>query len=132
MVSAVRFHGPCAPLVFDGAMNSDIFLDWTRQFLLRELQEGDVVILDNLRPHWASGFQALVESVGARVLHLPPYSPDFNPIENMWAKIKAFLRKAKARTFDALVNAVGGALMEITPEDCLGFFRHCGYVSTAT
>jgi transposase len=128
LLCAIRRQGPVAPLVFEGALNGEIFLEWTQRFLRRELRAGDVVVLDNLRTHAVAGFEKLVRSRGARVLYLPPYSPDFNPIENMWSKVKAYLRKAKARTFDALVTAVGKALASVSKEDCIGFFHHCGYV----
>ena len=128
LLCAIRLAGPVAPMIFEGALNGEIFLDWTRQFLRRELRRGDVVIMDNLRPHAVAGIADTVAAAGARVQHLPPYSPDFNPIENMWSKVKALLRKSKARSFDSLVEAVGKALKRITKEDCIGFFRHCGYV----
>jgi transposase len=92
-----------------------------------ELKPGDVVILDNLQPHKAKGVREMIEAAGAKLLYLPPYSPDFNPIENMWSKVKQHLRSAAARTFDALQEAVTSALETITPSDCAGYFRHCGY-----
>jgi transposase len=89
-----------------------------------------VVILDNLRPHKASGVREMIEAVGATLLYLPPYSPDFNPIENMWSKVKQHLRSAAARTFESLGQAVSAALQTISTSDCVGFFRHCGYPGT--
>lgn len=114
ILSGIKRDGPVAPLVIDGTLDGEMFLEWTRRFLLRELQPGDVVILDNLSTHKVAGFAELVEAAGARVLYLPPYSPDFNPIENMWSKMKEFLRAAQARTFDALVAAVGEAFKQVT------------------
>ena len=88
------------------------------------------MILDNLQPHKAAGVKEMIEKAGARLLYLPPYSPDFNPIENMWSKVKRKLRSTAARTFEALTQAVWSALDQVTPQDCLGFFRGCGYVAT--
>ena len=127
MISAVRTTGPCAAAVISGATDSDVFLAYVEHVLVPELTQGDVVILDNLQPHKAAGVKEMLEAAGAKLLYLPPYSPDFNPIENMWSKVKQHLRSAAARTFDALQEAVTSALTTITAEDCVGFFRHCGY-----
>lgn len=130
MISAIRSSGPCAAAVVSGATDSDVFRAYVQHVLVPELHAGDVVILDNLQPHKAAGVRELIESAGATLLYLPPYSPDFNPIENMWSKVKQYLRSAAARSFDALQEAVTAALHTITPEDCLGFFRHCGHIAT--
>lgn len=129
MISAIRTSGPCAAAVVSGATDSDVFLAYVRHVLVPELDRGDVVILDNLQPHKAAGVREMIEAAGATLLYLPPYSPDFNPIENMWSKVKQYLRSAAARTFDELQEAVTAALHTITPRDCLGFFRHCGYIA---
>ena len=89
-----------------------------------------MVVLDNLQPHKAAGVRETIEAAGATLLYLPPYSPDFNPIENMWSKVKQFLRSAAARTFESLLEAIGAALRTVSVDDCLGFFRHCGYPAT--
>jgi len=127
MISAVRTSGPCAAALVSGATDSEIFLAYVEHVLVPELTPGDVVILDNLSPHKAAGVREKIESAGATLLYLPPYSPDFNPIENMWSKVKRYLRSAAARTYEALQEAVTSALETITPNDCRGFFRHCGY-----
>jgi transposase len=127
MISAIRTTGPCAAAVVTGATDSDVFLAYVQHVLVPELKPGDVVILDNLQPHKAKGVREMIEAAGAKLLYLPPYSPDFNPIENMWSKVKQHLRSAAARTFDALQEAVTAALETITPSDCAGYFRHCGY-----
>lgn len=95
--------------------------------LIDFLRPGDIVIMDNLRSHKVDGVVELIESVGATVLYLPPYSPDFNPIEEMWSKIKAYLRMVKARTVDALLSAIPDAFASVMTADILGWFDHCGY-----
>jgi transposase len=127
MISAIRLSGPFAPAVFNGPTDTDVFRAYVQQVLIKELQPGDVVVMDNLRPHKAAGIRQAIESVGARVLYLPPYSPDFNPIEAMWSKIKQYLRSVSPRNWDALCDAVGKGLDRVTVQDCLGFFDHCGY-----
>jgi transposase len=92
LISGIRLNGPCAPWLFDGPMNGEMFLAWVTQGLVPTLQKGDLVILDNLATHKIRGIVEAIEAVGARLLYLPPYSPDFNPIENMWSKIKQILR----------------------------------------
>ena len=91
---------------------------------------GDVVVMDNLQTHKIAGVREAIEAVGATLLYLPPYSPDFNPIENMWSKVKPWLRSAAARNFDALCDAIAAALKAVTADDCRGFFGHCGYLAT--
>lgn len=130
MISAIRSTGPFAAAMVNGATDSDVFLTYVQHALLPELTAGDVVIMDNLQPHKAAGVREMIESAGATLLYLPPYSPDLNPIENMWSKVKQHLRSAAARTQEALQEAVTAALHAITPRDCLGFFRHCGYRAT--
>ena len=92
-----------------------------------ELRAGDIVVMDNLSPHKASAIREAIEAAGAEVWYLPPYSPDFNPIEKMWSKIKEFLRKAKARTQEALFDAIAAALSLVTASDAKGWFESCGY-----
>jgi putative transposase len=97
MLAGIRLSGPVAPFVFDGAIDSEVFRVWTERFLLSELQAGDIVIADNLSSHKTPSARKMIETVGCRLVFLPPYSPDYNPIEAMWAKIKEYLRTAEAR-----------------------------------
>jgi transposase len=127
MISAIRTSGPFAEAIVTGATDSDVFRAYVKDVLAPQLQRGDVVIMDNLQPHKAAGVKEMIEAAGARLLYLPPYSPDYNPIENMWSKVKQHLRSAAARTYDALLKAIADALATITVSDCVGFFRHCGY-----
>ena len=105
---------------------------YIEQSLVPELEPGDIVIMDNLPAHKSLRVTQAIEGAGCLLVYLPPYSPDFNPIENMWSKVKALLRKAAARTFETIVDAVKDALLAITPEDCRGYFCHCGYNATLT
>jgi transposase len=132
LLTAVRSTGPFAATVFDGPMNACTFLGYVTEVLAPALKRGDVVVMDNLPAHKPTAVAAAIEAVGARVLYLPPYSPDLNPIENMFSKVKTHLRAAAARTFDALVEEVGSALRSVTPQDCTGYFGHCGYKQNAT
>jgi transposase len=120
-------RGACAPWLFDGAMDGEMFLAWVRQGLTAVLQAGDLVIMDNLATHKVAGVREAIEAVGARWLYLPPYSPDFNPIENMWSKIKQALRSLSPRTQPELLVAAGLAFDTISTTDRLGFFLHAGY-----
>jgi transposase len=131
MISAIRTSGPFAAATIVGATDSDVFRTYVRQVLAPQLQPGDVVVMDNLSPHKAAGVREAIESVGATLLYLPPYSPDFNPIENMWSKVKGTLRSLAARGIDTLHEAIQVALHTVTPSDCIGFFRHCGYFATS-
>jgi transposase len=129
MIAAVRLSGPGAPWLFEGAMDGEMFLAWVRQGLIPSLQPGDVVILDNLATHKVAGVRESLEAVGARLLYLPPYSPDFNPIENMWSKIKQILRSLAPRDAEALLQAAKTAFAAVTPADCHGFFLHARYAT---
>ena len=129
MISAIRTTGPFASAIVSGATDSEVFRTYVNEVLVPQLSAGDVVILDNLQAHKAAGIQEAIETAGAQLLYLPPYSPDFNPIENMWSKVKGHLRSAAARTFETLQQAVWSALNRVTPNDCAGFFRHCGYAT---
>lgn len=129
MLAAVRTSGPCAAAMVDGPVDADVFRAYTELVLVPNLRPGDVVVMDNLRPHKAAGVREMIEAAGATLLYLPPYSPDYNPIENMWSKVKQWLRSAAARTFEALQRAVWAALDAVTPDDCRGFFAHCGYAA---
>lgn len=127
MISAIRTSGPFASATLLGATDSDVFRIYVSEVLTPQLRAGDVVVMDNLSPHKASGVREAIEAAGASLRYLPPYSPDFNPIENMWSKVKGCLRSLAARTTQTLREAIGQALSRVTPQDCLGYFRHCGY-----
>lgn len=127
MLAALGLKGLAAPWVVDGAVNGDIFRCWVREVLCPTLQPGDIVLWDNLSAHKVAGVEALLTACGARLLRLSPYSPDFNPIEPCWSKMKTFLRRAKARTVEALVDAIKHALDTVTEADIRGWFMHCGY-----
>lgn len=132
LLSAVRLSGALAPMLVDGPINGDSFATWVEEHLVPELEFGDMVIMDNLPAHKSTRVEQAIANAGCTTVYLPPYSPDFNPIENVWSKVKAMLRQACARTLDTLVDAVKSALLAVTPEDCEGYFEHCGYGDTAT
>jgi len=129
LVAGIRLQGPRAPWLFEGAMNGEMFLAWIRQGLAPTLEENDLVIMDNLATHKVIGVSQAIEAVGARLLYLPPYSPDFNPIENLWSKVKGILRRAAPRNQDQLFNAARMAFKEISIADCHGFFLHAQYAT---
>lgn len=126
-VGALRLGGMTAPLVLDGPMNGPAFLAYVEQMLAPTLRRGDTVIMDNLPAHKVAGVRAAIAAKGARLRLLPPYSPDFNPIENAFSKLKAMLRKAAARTIPDLWSAVADALLRFTPTECANYFTACGY-----
>lgn len=130
MVCAILFDRVVAPMVMEGAMNSWIFQGYVNLFLVPELRPGDTVIMDNLASHKSNPVREAIEGAGAKLLFLPPYSPDLNPIEKMWSKVKAQLRSEEKRTKKTLVNAIGRALKSITASDCSGFFRSVGIATT--
>ncbi|WP_201271740.1 IS630-like element ISRm10-1 family transposase [Sinorhizobium meliloti] len=124
---ALRLTGMTAPFVYDGAMNGNVFLAYVEQVLLPTLQAGDVVVMDNLPAHKTSGVRDAIERAGAKLMFLPPYSPDFNPIENAFSKLKAMLRGRAERKIDALWDAVGALIPRFTPDECANYFRAAGY-----
>lgn len=126
-LAGLTTEGVIAPFVLDGPINGECFLAYVEQILAPELREGDIVILDNLSSHKGDAAARLVAGKGARFLFLPPYSPDFNPIEMMFAKLKEILRQAEMRTVDALWNLIGDVLKKFPPEECAAYIRHCGY-----
>jgi transposase len=133
LLAAVRLdNGVVAPMVLDGPVTGESFAGYVRQSLVPELRPGDIVVMDNLPAHKNPAVAEAIEGAGCRLVYLPPYSPDLNPIEPMWSKVKAIVRKVAARTFDALVDAVSDALRSVTLEDCEGYFEHCGYDATST
>ena len=120
-------QGLIAPFVVDGPMDRAIFTEYVRQVLVPELRPGDIVILDNLPGHKGEEAAELIARCGAKLLFLPPYSPDLNPIEMLFAKLKGLLRKAARRTKEALWKTIGDLLSEFTPEECTNYIRHAGY-----
>lgn len=127
VIAALRLDGLNAPAVFDGPIDSPSFLAYVEQVLVPTLHRGDVVVLDNLAVHKQPEVRVAIEAVGAHLRFLPPYSPDFNPIELAFAKLKAFLRAARPRTFDDVNVLVAIALELFTATECRNYVRHCGY-----
>lgn len=125
--AALRHDGLTAPMMLDGPMNGEAFLAYVTNVLVPTLRLGDVVIMDNLPSHKIAGIKEAIEAAGASLCYLPPYSPDFNPIEQVFSKIKALLRKAAARTLDALWQAIADILNTFTPEECAAYFKNSGY-----
>ena len=130
IIGAMRLDGSTACMAVDGATDKDVFREYVRRVLVPALRTGDIVVLDNLSAHKDRPTRELVEEAGATLRFLPPYSPDFNPIEKMWSKVKTFLRARKARTEDDLYQAIGKSLKIITSQDAEGWFRSCGYTAT--
>jgi transposase len=130
VIAALGLDGVCAPMVLPGSTDTAVFQAYVEQVLVPELHKGDVVVFDNLKPHLAAGVAKSIEGAGAHVLPLPPYSPDYTPIEEMFSKVKQSLRRAEARTRTGLYDAVGEALRRVTPQDSLGWFRHAGLCAT--
>jgi transposase len=131
-LGTMSLRGMEAVMTVPSATDGDVFRAYVEQVLCARLEPGDVVIMDNLSAHKVAGVRQLIESCGAQVLYLPPYSPDLNPIEKAWSKFKQFLRSAKARTAEALDNAITEALKTISAENAAAWFRSCGYRDTAT
>ena len=127
IVSSMRLDGACAYDVIDGSMNGEKFLDYAQNVLVPTLRPGDIVVMDNLRAHKVSGVEEAIASAGASTVYLPPYSPDLNPIEKMWSKVKIFMRKWKVRMQCLLAWAIEEAISLVTPSDCDGWFSCCGY-----
>ena len=127
LLSSISLSGMGPSMVVEGGANGAVFEAYLQRTLLPTLGEGDVVVMDNLSVHKSEKVAELIQSAGARVLYLPPYSPDFNPIEVAFSKIKGLLRKAGARVREVLVDAIGAALSEVSAEDARAFFEHCGY-----
>lgn len=127
MISSVRLDGTTACMTIEGATNTEVFQAYVREILRPVLRPGDIVILDNLGAHKNERTLELIRLAGAEARFLPAYSPDLNPIEMMWSKVKALLRKARARTHPDLLKAIAHALSCVTPQDALGWFAACGY-----
>lgn len=128
-VAGLRASGVIAPLVVDGAINGEIFLVYVRKHLVPTLHPGDIVIMDNLSSHKVVGVEEAIQAAGARVMFLPPYSPDLNPIEQVFAKLKALLRKAEERTISRLWDRIGSILDCFDPAECRHYLRHSGYAA---
>jgi transposase len=126
-VAGLRHTGLTAPFVLDGPINGLWFQAYVDQVLVPTLGKGDIVVMDNLGSHKGAGVRKAIEAAGARLLYLPPYSPDFNPIEMAFSKLKALLRKAAERTLDALWDRIAAVLEEFTPQECANFFAAAGY-----
>ncbi len=126
-VAGLRLSGITAPMVLDGAMNGAVFKAYTEQFLAPSLKPGDIVIMDNLASHKVAGIREAIMAVGAYLLYLPPYSPDLNPIEQAFAKLKAYLRSVSARTVDDLWKAIANIIDKFPPQECANYFRNSGY-----
>lgn len=130
-VGALRAEGFTAPLVLDGAIDGRAFLAYVRQVLAPTLRPGDLLVMDNLSSHKVPGVREAVEAAGAALLYLPPYSPDLNPIELAFGKLKGLLRSAAERTTEGLWNTLGVLLDRFTPDECRRCFAHCGYAQSA-
>ena len=127
MISSLRLDGSTACMTIASATDTEVFRAYVAEVLCPTLRPGDIVVMDNLAPHNSAPTLALIAQAGAEVLFLPAYSPDLNPIEKMWSKVKTLLRSAEARTSDDLVSAIGHALSQVTSQDALGWFTSCGY-----
>lgn len=128
-LAGLRANGFVAPLTIDGAVNGPVFLAWVEQHLSPTLQPGDIVVMDNLSCHKVAGVREAIEAKEAELRYLPPYSPDLNPIELAFSKLKKLLRDGAERTVDKLWELCGRALDDFTPTECLNYFKHCGYAT---
>jgi transposase len=126
-VAALRVGEVTAPCVLDGPMDGESFRAYVEQCLVPTLRQGDIVVMDNLASHKVAGIKQAIEGAGAELRYLPPYSPDLNPIEQLFAKIKALLRKAAARTYDTLITAIADALTKVAPTECGNYLANSGY-----
>jgi transposase len=127
VVGAIALDGIRAMMAYEGGTTNQAFLHFVRHALVPALKHGDLVVWDNLKAHYANGVREAIEAVGAHVVFLPPYSPELNPIEPMWSKLKSLLRREEARTLRTLALALGRSSTAITPSDLVGWFTHCGY-----
>lgn len=130
-VAALRSDGLTAPFVIDGAINGTVFCTYAEKVLAPTLAEGDIVVMDNLGSHKVAGVREAIEARGASLLYLPAYSPDLNPIEQVFAKLKELLRAAAARTVDTLWSEIGQLLDRFSPQECANYLKHCGYRQSA-
>lgn len=128
ILSSVRLNGKTAYTLYQGGTTADRFAEYLSNTLIPTLSENDIIIMDNMRSHHAKAVRQILDSSGIKYLYLPPYSPDLNPIEKMWSKIKAYLRKVKVRKASELPAAIEEAFSTVCSSDCLGWFRSCNYV----
>lgn len=129
-LAALRHDRVDAPCLFDGPINGESFLAYTEQVLAPALSAGDIVIMDNLGSHKSQAVRTAIRNVGARLIFLPPYSPDLNPIEQVFSKLKALVRKARARSIEAMTDAIRESLPRFRPDECRNYFANSGYAST--
>jgi transposase len=130
LISSIRLDGSTSMMVLDGASDGEAFLTYIQKVLIPDLHPGDIVVMDNLATHKVAGVQEALKAADVEVWYLPPYSPDLNPIEKMWSKIKTHLRLVKARTQETLWQAICEARAVVTPSDARGWFQSCGYGDT--
>jgi transposase len=130
-IAGLRDNALTAPAIFDGAINGELFLAYVEQVLAPTLSEGDIVIMDNLGSHKVAGVRAAIEAKGATLLYLPAYSPDLNPIEQVFSKLKSILRAKAIRSVDALWTALGAIADAVTPQECANYLRHTGYFQSS-
>ena len=128
LLSSIRLNGDCAYTVYQGGTTAERFTEYLKTKLLPTLSEADIIVMDNMRSHHARIVTELLDNAGISYMYLPPYSPDLNPIEKMWSKLKAFLRKEKIRIASELPSAISKGFLTIRPKDCVGWFHSCNYV----
>lgn len=126
-IAALRQGGIAAPCLFDGPINGEVFLAWVSQVLVPTLSPGEVVIMDNLGSHRGKAVRHAIRKAGAKLFFLPKYSPDLNPIEQVFSKLKHMLRKAQARSYEAILTAIGELLGTYSPDECRNYLKNCGY-----
>jgi transposase len=129
-VAGLRCDGIIAPCVFDGPIDGESFLAWVEQFLVPDLRAGDVVVMDNLSSHKNKAVRRAIRAAGAKLFYLPPYSPDLNPIEQAFSRLKTLLRKENARTIERVEKCIAKLIQQIDPAECLNYFQQAGYAST--
>ncbi len=129
LLAALRCDGVMAPCVFDGPINGASFRAYVEQLLTPTLRPGDIVVMDNLGSHKSAAIRHAIRAAGARLFYLPPYSPDLNPIEQLFAKLKTLMRKLRARTVEAVWRGIGSLLSHLSPTECANYFRNAGYAS---
>ena len=128
LLSSIRLNGDCAYTVYQGGTTAEQFTEYLKTKLLPTLSEADIIVMDNMRSHHTRIVTELLDNAGISYMYLPPYSPDLNPIEKMWSKLKAFLRKEKIRIASELPSAISKGFLTIRPKDCVGWFHSCNYV----
>lgn len=129
LLGALSLDGLIATMSVKGSVNTDVFLTYLTQVLLPQLWQGAIVVVDNLKVHHATAVRQIIEAVGARLVFLPPYSPDLSPIELCWSKVKQLLRSQSARTYEALHQAITHSICDVTEDDAFGWFAHCGLIN---